>query len=285
MPDFPIIDAHLHIWDPRAIRIGWQAGNAAMRRVFDLADYAEDTGGIAIEAMVFVECFVDRGEFLNEVRHVERAARAEPRLKAIVAQASLEDGEDVRPFLDHLRDRHPMVRGIRRMIEFQPDPDFALRPDFQKGVQMLRDYDFSFEVNVHHSQMDRAASLAGAVEGVRLVLDHAGKPPIRDRLQEPWARHLRAFEANPDTWCKLSDLPVEADHAAWTEDDLRFYIDEVVEVFGFNRMIFAFDWPVCTQAVSPRRWIDLLDRHFAGVPEADLRAFYAGNARRVYRLG
>lgn len=284
MPDFPIVDAHLHIWDPREIRIGWQAGNDAMRRVFDIGDYAEQTKGIDIAAMVFVECFVDRGEFLNEVRYVERAAKVDPRLKGIVAQAALDDGEDARPFLDHLRDRHPMVKGIRRMIEFQPDPDFALRPDFQAGVRMLRDYDFSFEVNVHHSQMDKAVALSRAVEGVRLVLNHAGKPPIRDRLREPWAGYLRAFAENPETWCKLSDLPVEADHAIWTGDDLRFYIDEVVEVFGFKRMIFAFDWPVCTQAVTPRRWIDLLDRHFAGVAEEDLRAFYAGNAKRVYRL-
>ena len=108
MPAFPIIDAHLHIWDPREIRIGWQAGNDAMRRVFDITDYTDQTRGIDIEAMVFVECFVDRGEFLNEVRHVERAAKADPRLKAIVAQAALDDGADVRPFLDHLRDRHPV---------------------------------------------------------------------------------------------------------------------------------------------------------------------------------
>jgi L-fuconolactonase len=285
MPAFPIVDAHLHIWDPARIRIGWQAGNDAMRREFGLADYAAQTEGIGIEAMVFVECFVDRGEFLNEVAYVEEAARTDPRLKAIVAQASLDDGEDARPFLDHLRDRHPLVRGIRRMIEFQPDPDFALRPDFRRGVQMLADYDFSFEVNVKHDQMDKAADLAAHVQGVRLVLDHAGKPPIRDQLREPWASHLRAFAENPDTWCKLSDLPVEADHATWREDDLRFYIDEVVKVFGFSRMIFAFDWPVCIQAVTPRRWLDLLDRHFSGVAEADLRAFYAGNAKKAYRLG
>ena len=289
MPDFPIIDAHLHVWDPARIRMGWMTPGAMLNRAFTVEDYRAQTQGIAIEAAVFVECFVDAGGFLDEVAFVEENAARDARIKAIVANAPLELGDDARPFLEALVGRHPLVRGIRRMIEFQPDSAIATRPGFRAGVQALRDYDLTFDVNVHHSQMDQAVDLSRHVEGVRLVLDHCGKPPVKGGVQDGrfavWCDHLRAFAQNPDALCKLSDLPVEGDHASWVPADLAPYIDTVVEVFGFDRLIFAFDWPVCTQAVTPHRWLEVLDAHFVGVAEADLRRFYAGNARRVYGLG
>jgi len=284
MPDCPVVDAHLHIWDPARQRISWQADNDAMRRAFSIADYGRAVEGLGVEAMVFVECFVDRGEWLREVRLVEEAAQRDARLRAIVANAGLEDGEDVRPYLDHLTRHHPMVRGIRRMIEFQPDPDFCLRPGFIEGVNALGDYGLSFDINVKHHQMDRAVRMAERIEGVTLVLDHCGKPPIAEGVIEPWAGHIRALAAHPDTVCKLSDLPAEVGHSRWRDDDIRPYIDVVVEAFGLRRLLYAGDWPVCTQATTLERWIDLLDRHFAGVDAADLRAFWGGTARRVYRL-
>ena len=100
---------------------------------------------------------------------------------------------------------------------------------------MLGELGMSFDVNVHHTQMDQAVVLADAVEGVPLILDHCGKPGVRDGVLEPWRTNLRRFAENPNAMCKLSDLPVEADWQAWTIDDLRPYVDTVIEVFGFDR--------------------------------------------------
>ncbi len=57
----------------------------------------------------------------------------------------------------------------------------------------------------------------------------------------------------------MSDLPVEADHENWSEDDLRPYIDATIETFGFDRTIFVSDYPVCLQATSVTRGIEVLD--------------------------
>ncbi len=285
MPNFPIVDAHLHIWDPGRIRIGWQAGNDALGRPLLPADYVRDCGPVEVEAMVFVECFVDQGEFLKEVAFVEEYAKAEPRIKAIVAQAPVETGHDMRPFLDRLADRHPAVHGIRRLIEFQADEDFCLRPGFIDGVKLLSEYGLSFDVNIHHTQAAKAAEFVEQVPETVMILDHCGKPGIKDGEISEWKKNLQRMAENPNLFCKLSDLPVEADHARWTEDELKPYIDAVVDIFGFERLIYAGDWPVCTQATTLSRWVDLLDSHFDGVSEAELRKFYRVNANRVYRLG
>ena len=90
---------------------------------------------------------------------------------------------------------------------------------------------------------------------------------------------------HPNLWIKLSDLPVEADHASWTEADLRPYIDATIEAFGIERIIYAGDYPVCLQAVTLPRWVEALDIALAGMPQADLRKFYRDNANHFYRLG
>ena len=84
---------------------------------------------------------------------------------------------------------------------------------------------------------------------------------------------------------KLSDLPVEADWQRWTEDDLRPYIDATIETFGVDRVIYAGDYPVCLQATTLPRWVEVLDWALGTLSEAELRKVYRDNANDFYRLG
>jgi L-fuconolactonase len=93
-----------------------------------------------------------------------------------------------------------------------------------------------------------------------------------------------AVAAFPNVVCKLSDLPVEGDWHDWTDDDLRPYIDGTIESFGVDRVMYGGDWPVCPQATSLKRWVDVLDRALAGLSEQDLRKIYRDNANHFYRL-
>ena len=86
-------------------------------------------------------------------------------------------------------------------------------------------------------------------------------------------------------WIKLSDLPPYADPLNWTDKDLRPYIDATIEYFGFDRTIYAGDWPICLQATSLTRWVETLDCAFEGASEVERRNFYRNNANSFYRLG
>ena len=77
MPSFPIIDTHLHLWDPRRMSYSWQRGNTLLDRPYLIEDYARAYPGIEVGGMVFVECDVDSGHFESEVRFVEKQARRE----------------------------------------------------------------------------------------------------------------------------------------------------------------------------------------------------------------
>ncbi|WDR06708.1 amidohydrolase family protein [Devosia rhodophyticola] len=290
MPNFPIIDTHLHIWDFDRLNYSLFKGHPLFGKSYQIEDYQRDCGQLDVEAMVFLECYADfdakSGQYIEEIEFVEDSAKRDPRIKAIVPMAPLEWGDRVEPMLAQMHAEHPTVKGIRRIVEFDEDPRaLTLSDDFIKGVKLLEKFDYHFEINVNHTQMDIVREFVKLVPNVRLILDHCGKPGIAEGAIAQYRDDLKALSAHENLVIKLSDLPVEADHQHWTEADLAPYIDATVEHFGFDRMIYAGDYPICLQATTLPQWVEVLDRAFAGVSEDDLRKFYRNNANQFYRLG
>jgi L-fuconolactonase len=179
---------------------------------------------------------------------------AEPRIAGIVADARLEWGEAVRPQLEGLK-HYPLVKGIRRLIQGE-GLDFATQPNFVRGVQIVAEFGFSFDICIFHPQAADAVTLVAQCPDVAFVLDHIGKPDIRNGVMEPWAARISELAAFPNVHCKLSGMVTEADPETWTPDDLRPYAEHVLDSFGADRVMFGSDWPVATLASSYRRWFE-----------------------------
>ncbi|HWU93638.1 MAG TPA: hypothetical protein VN106_10380, partial [Sphingomicrobium sp.] len=142
MPSFPVIDTHLHIWDQSRIKLSAFEGSPLFGHPYHVEDYQRDCGPVEVEAMVFLECYADfwdgGGQYIEEVEFVEDEAKRDPRLKRIIAMAPVEWGNRVEPMLKEMRDRHPLVGGIRRIMEFDRDPrGLTLSPGFIEGVNLL----------------------------------------------------------------------------------------------------------------------------------------------------
>ena len=291
MPDFPIIDAHLHVWDQTRLKYSAFDGHKLYGHPYHVEDFQRDCGALQVEAMVFLECYADfwpgGGQYIEEVEFVEDEAARDPRIKAIVAMAPLEWGRAALPILTQMRDHHPLVKGIRRIVEFDADPRaLTLSDDFVAGVNLLNDFGYSFDINVHYTQMDVVHDFVPRVS-CPLILDHCGKPGIRQGALAQYRDDMQKLARHQNLWIKLSDLPVTADHDIWTEDDLRPYIAATLEAFGPERVIYAGDYPICLAATTLPRWVQVLDNAFydLGLSETETRAIYRDNANRFYRLG
>ena len=253
MPQFPIIDTHLHIWDPAKLSYPWHAGAPALNRPFLLADYDEHRAAVDVERMVFLECGVAPADRLPEATWVTEQAAADPRIQAIVASAPLENGVAAAADLQALAELS-LVRGIRRLIQDEPDDDFCVRPGFVAGVKLLPEFGFTFDICVKHGQMANTVKLVRQCPDVTFILDHIGKPGIRDGLMEPWLQNMRYLAALANVHCKMSGLVTEAHHQHWTRGQLKPYIDHVIECFGFDRVMYGGDWPVSTLAAKYPDW-------------------------------
>ena len=283
MPDYPIVDAHVHLYDPGVIRYGWMTGRAVLdqQRLMDQLDAAR--GSVEIEALVWVEVGVDPGLYLQEASFVDSLARSDRRIRALVAHAPLERGTAVTPDLEKLA-AHGLTRGIRRLLQDEPDDAFCLRAGFIEGVRLLARFGLSFDICVYQGQLANALELVRRCPEVCFVLDHAGKPGIRDGVMEPWRRYITELAALPNVWCKLSGLITEADHRNWNREQLRPYLDHVIGSFGCARVMFGSDWPVAEETHRYGEWVEIVDQALAGTAEDERRKVFRDNAIAFYRL-
>jgi L-fuconolactonase len=260
----------------------WLDDNARLRRAFGLAEFASDAQGLQVEAVVYVQVDVTPAYGLLEARW---AVAQDERVAGIVAWAPLEDGDTAASYLDALAEIDAArIKGVRRLIQSESDPDFPIRPEFLRGLRLLPRYGWSFDVCIRHDQMSRTVDMVRACPETQFVLDHVGKPDIRRRQLDPWRAHLAELASLPNVVCKLSGLVTEADHAAWTPADLEPYVGHALAVFGEQRVLFGGDWPVVRLASSYRRWIDTLSQLTAGLSPRAKDQLWAANTRRVYRL-
>jgi L-fuconolactonase len=278
---FSFVDSHVHFWDRGTLPYPWLDALPAIAGRHTPAELAREAADCFPEKMVFVECGAPGRE---ELRWVEQLAVAEPRIAGIVAHCRVDEGAATETRLGELASR-PLVRGVRQLIQHEPDPDFCARAEFIAGVRAVGAAGLSFDICCFHPQLAAVVRLVRACPNTRFILDHLGKPGIRTGQLEPWRTHLRELALLPNIEAKLSGLMTEADLARWEPAQLRPYVEHALATFGPARLLFGGDWPVAKLAGSYPRWLATARALVSSLSPAEQDAIFRENARRVYRLG
>jgi L-fuconolactonase len=284
MIDFPIVDTHVHLLDTKRFKYSWAKGAPKLGRDWSVADLEALSKPYEIESIVFVEVDVDMPQYMEEAEWVQSLSEQDKRLKGCVACLPMEKGKLLEPEMARLAGLD-VVRGVRRLIQNQPDPDYVLQSSFLDAVKLLPTYGLSFDICIFHHQLPNTLELVRRCPEVSFVLDHIAKPGIKAGLTDPWRQHIREMAALPNVVCKLSGVTTEADHASWTREQLRPYIDHVIESFGFDRIMYGGDWPVSELAGRYTDWIEVLDWATEGCTREEKRKLFHDNGIRAYRLG
>ncbi len=276
-----IIDSHMHLWNPTLLNYAWLESEPPLNRPFLPSDFRAAVDGFEVESAVFVQadCLPEQG--VEEVKWVSQIAADVP-LSRIVAFTALEQGDAARATLESLT-AYPLVKGIRRLIQSEP-VGFSIQPSFVKGVQALADYGFSFDLCIRHYQLPDVTKLVDQCPRVSFVLDHIGKPDIAHGEIVRWREDIQALAHYPNVSCKLSGMVTEANHANWTPDDLRPYMEHLLNTFGVQRLMFGSDWPVCTLAASYQHWLETVHHFLSHLSTDDQQRIFYSNAKRFYRL-
>lgn len=273
-----MIDAHHHLWDPSRRAYPWLAGDALdpIRRPYTVDDLRAVTKAAGVHATILVQTVPSA----EETEEFLGFAAAEPVIAGVVGWADL-TAPDVADRLAALDG--PLV-GIRHQVETEADDGWLLRPAVLAGLRAVAAAGLTFDLLVRAPQLPAAASLAARLPELRLVLDHAAKPPIAAGEWEPWASGVAALAARENVVCKLSGLVTEADWTGWEVGHLRRYVDHVLDVFGPDRLLFGSDWPVCELAASYEVVVDAAIALTGSLSDAERLAVFEHNARAVYGL-
>jgi L-fuconolactonase len=273
-----LVDAHHHLWDPTRRTYDWMAGLDPIQRPYtesDLRAVSPASATILVQTVPTVE---ETQEFLV-------VAESSPLVAGVVGWVDL-TAPDIADEIAALREAPggDTLVGIRHQAQDEPDPKWLLRPEVLRGIKAVAAAGLTYDILVQPAQHDAAVALADAAPGVRLVLDHAGKPAIADGSYEPWAAFLSALAIRPNVFCKLSGLVTEADWTKWTVEDLKPYAAHVLTSFGPDRVMFGSDWPVCELAATYDQVHEAALALTAELSTSEQSEIFAGTATRAYLL-
>lgn len=276
-----IIDAHHHVWDLSVRDQDWiTAEMGAIRRTFTLDDLRPHARAARVGATVLVQTVT----VAAETPEMLALAASDPLVAGVVGWTDL-TSPGVTDELAALA-AGPGGRwlvSIRHQVQSEPDPGWLRRPDVIRGLRAVAAAGLCYDLVVLPHQIPAATDAADAVPELRLVLDHAGKPPIVTGNLDAWAASVREFAARPNTTCKLSGLVTEAAPGAPRQDFVPV-ADVVLGAFGADRVMFGSDWPVCLLA-SDYAGVTELARHLvAGLSQAERAAVFGATAARVYGI-
>ena len=276
-----IIDTHQHLWDTSNLRYPWLDNFDALGKRYLIDDYQRACEGINVVRSVHVEADVAPAHVVEEVKWLARIVQTDSMIGSIVASAPLEDS-NAEEILEQLA-QYELVVAIRRMAWHRPDDQFYRSPELIRGVQLLGKFDLSFDLCANHRQLPAAIDLVKATPNIRHAVNHCGGPNIEGKQFQPWADHISELASFDNVYCKVSGIVTTASEN-WTKEELKPYIDHLVTVFGYDRLMFGSDWPVCTLAAEYRQWVEALLWAIQNATDEDRQKLFHDNAKQFYRI-
>ena len=273
------IDAHQHFWKYNPVEYGWIGEGMDVlkcdRLPADLAPLLQSAhldGSVAVQAR----------STLKETEWLLQLADQAPFVKGVVGWVDLLS-PDVRRQLERFS-AHKRFRGVRHIVQSEPDDHFVLRQDFQHGIGLLAEFGLTYDLLVFPRHLPAAHELVAAFPNQTFVLDHIAKPFIKDHLLSPWNADMRRLARLPNVYCKVSGLVTEADWKNWKAADVFPYLDVIFEAFGPQRIMFGSDWPVCTLAGSYADVISLVQEYSRQLAAQELAEVWGGTSVKAYNL-
>ncbi len=273
------IDAHQHFWQFNAVDFGWIGEEeCVLKRDFlpndlklELSE-AEYCGSIAVQAR----------QSLEETKWLLELAQRHEHILGVVGWVDLQNPKVDRQ-LDEFSDNR-WLKGIRHVIQDEPDDQFMLSPSFLRGISKLAKRNLVYEILIYAKQLPYACELVKQFPRQKFVLDHIAKPNIKDGAIDSWALDIEALAASDNVSVKVSGMVTEADHKNWKPADFTPYLDVIMDAFGEDRILVGSDWPVCLLAGSYSQVVRLAERYFQRAGKQFMDKIQGDNARRIYGL-
>ena len=273
------IDSHHHFWKYDPAEYSWMNADMGVLKKDHLpADLKQEIEHAGIDAVVSVQA----SQTLAETNALLGYAAENDFIRGVVGWFPLAD-ENVFDILSDYAE-NPNLKGVRHVVQDEPDDRFILGEAFGRGVALLKDLNLVYDILIYERQLAASIQFVDRHPDLVFVLDHVAKPRIRDDSMEPWAELMREMAQRPNVYCKLSGMATEGDWANWTEEQLIRFAEVALEAFGPNRMMFGSDWPVAKLAIDYQRWVSIVAEFLAQLSEDEQSAVWGGTATKAYNL-
>jgi predicted TIM-barrel fold metal-dependent hydrolase len=283
MKTIPIIDTHQHLIYPERYSYSWTAGIPQLAgKGFRYDDYLMAIEGTGVSRTIFMESGADDPHWQEETRFLHTLAGTPGSLIAgIIANCRPEEERGFEAYVDSVLS--PKLVGFRRILHTEPD-ELSERTCFSSNVRLLEKYELTFDLCVLARQLPLATKLSAKCPNVQFVLDHCGVPDIASGEIDSWRRSITEIAKFSNVACKISGVPAYCAPGQATLEAVRPYVEHCLEQFGWDRVVWGGDWPVCTISSDLRTWVNVSRELIAAAGEGDQRKLLHGNAMAIYGL-
>jgi L-fuconolactonase len=273
------IDAHHHLWRYLPPGPPWMTDSMEVLRRNFLVD---DLRAVTTDAGVTGTIVVETERSIEETLWLSETAANDDLIRGIVGWAPLTHPE-IASELERMA-QLPKLRAIRHPIHDEPDDQFVLREDFNRGIAALKQFNLRYDILIFEKHLAQTIQFVDRHPDQVFIVDHVAKPRIRYRALSPWKDRVSELARRQNVYCKLSGMVTEADWNTWTDDVLSPYIEAVLEAFGPRRVMFGSDWPVVTLASSYKRWLGTVRNAIARLSPSEQERILSATAIEAYGL-
>lgn len=279
----PIIDTHIHLFDPNRPQGAPYVGpensptreSGAFPNVYqELAEPIGIVGAIEVEASPWIEdnLWVLQVAETNNII-VGKIGNLRP------------EANNFDELFDRFR-KNPLFRGIRYGNIWGYDlPARSSEPAFLAGLKRVADADLVLDTaNQNIDMLEAAVRVSDAVPQLRIVLDHMPAFIPDKGIMARYEAVLRELAARPQIFSKLSaiirpiDGTIRTDLAAH-----RDRLDQLFDTFGEDRVLFGSDWPNSDGVASIQEVVEIVKDYFADKPREVREKYFWRNSAQAYK--
>ncbi len=280
--NIPIIDTHQHLIYPDQWPYSWTSGIPQLTgKSFRYADYHQASAGTGITKTIFMETAPDDPHFLAETKFVYELAEQPGSLVAGVIANCRPEESGFEKYVESIR--HPKLVGLRRILHVMPD-GLSQQPLFAENLRRLGRMGLTFDLCFLARQLPVALELARQCPDTQLILDHCGVPDVANQALDPWREHIRDLAALPNVACKISGVLAYGSPAQANADGVRPFVEHCLEQFGWDRVVWGGDWPVCNLTTTLGNWVSVTRELVRDAGVASQKKLFHDNAGRIYGL-
>jgi L-fuconolactonase len=274
-----MIDAHQHFWTYQENRDAWITEDMArIRKNFYPNDSHELFANNDIDGCIAVQADSSEDETLFLISLAEQSEF----IKGVVGWVDLQ-AKNIESRLTYFSQFEQIV-GFRHVVQSETDPDFLVRPDFLRGVQLLESFDFTYDLLIYPNQLNAGIEFCKKNSNQKIVLDHLAKPPIKTGDISEWKKYIKKFKELENVSAKISGLITEAEWFNWNEKDILDIIEISLDVFGRDRLMFGTDYPVVLVAEELSSWVSTFKKSIAKLSSDEIKKITIDNCVKFYKI-
>lgn len=280
-----IIDTHVHVWDLERAEYPWLKGDRSiLNRTWRIEEIEKERK----DADVFAGVLLQASGNLEDTELMLETASKTDWIRGIVAWLPLMDPTATQKLLEEKFLRENYFKGVRHQIHDEKDPRWLLQPTVLESLKILAAYKIPYDiVGILPAHIETVLKVAEKIPGLKMVFDHLNWPPISTKEKfGNWDELMRIAARHKNLYAKISGLgTASGDFKDRTVNDIKPYVEFVLDHFGIERCFCGSDWPVSmlannyiqTWGLTKNILSDLLN-------EAEKEKVFFFNANSFYNL-